>query len=375
VTIFGDQGDPAERPRMPRRARAGWIVLIVALVLGLIMSFLPAPYVIEQPGPVFNTLGTQDQNGTQVPLISISGAQTYPTSGALDMLTVSAVGTREQPVSWFQVLTSWFDSSKAATPIDLIYPPDVTTDESNQQNAALMVDSQQEATAAALTQLGVPFTTNVSVAAVSTGGPSDGVLAVGDEIVSVNGVDPASVDQLRASLAANGTSTPATVVVRHSDGTEATLQITPTIPSGSTAPALGISASYTYDFPFTVDIQLNNVGGPSAGMMFALGIIDMLTPGQLNGGQNVAGTGTIDAAGDVGAIGGIRQKMFGARDAGATWFLAPASNCNEVRGHVPDGLTVFAVSKLQDSITALDAIASGGDTSSLPTCDTVPATP
>ncbi len=367
------------RPRTSRRVRTGWTLLVTALVLGLVMSFLPTPYVIEQPGPVFNTLGTQQQNGEDVPLISITGAETYPTAGTLDMLTVSVRGNRENRPSWAEVISAWFDSSKAVIPIDQVYPPTVTTEERDQQNATLMVDSQQEAVAAALTEQGIAFDTNVSVAAVDPAGPAADALQAGDVILSVNGETPSDVEALRAALAANGTDAPATLVVRRTaeDGTssEATLSITPTISAETGAPALGVSVGYSYDFPFDVEIQLNDVGGPSAGMMFALGIIDMLTPGELNGGQNVAGTGTIDAAGDVGGIGGIRQKLYGARDAGATWFLAPASNCNEVVGHVPDGITVFAVSALSDSMTALETIASGGDTSALTTCEAVQSTP
>ena len=125
--------------------------------------------------------------------------------------------------------------------------------------------------------------------------------------------------------------------------------------------------SVTYDFPFEVQIQLDKVGGPSAGMMFALGIIDKLTPGQLQGGENVAGTGTIDQSGAVGPIGGIQQKLHGALESGATWFLAPADNCDEVTGNIPDGLTVFSVSTLDQALTALEGIKTG-DTSDLPTC-------
>ena len=133
-------------------------------------------------------------------------------------------------------------------------------------------------------------------------------------------------------------------------------------------PIIGVFVGGDYEFPIEVRIQLENVGGPSAGMMFALGIIDKLTPGELNGGENVAGTGPISGSGEVGAIGGIRQKMWGAVRSGADWFLAPASNCGEVVGHVPSGLTVFAVATLDDALTALSAIADGADTASLPTC-------
>ena len=104
------------------------------------------------------------------------------------------------------------------------------------------------------------------------------------------------------------------------------------------------------------------------GMPSGIGIIDTMTPGKLNGGENVAGTGTIEASGAVGPIGGIRQKLFGARDGGATVFLAPESNCDEVVGHVPAGLDVYSTSTLEQSLEILEVIADGGDTSDLPVC-------
>jgi PDZ domain-containing protein len=131
---------------------------------------------------------------------------------------------------------------------------------------------------------------------------------------------------------------------------------------------IGIYAAIAYDYPFDVKIQLDNVGGPSAGQMFALGIIDKLTEGSLTGGRHVAGTGTIDDQGAIGRIGGIRQKMSGAHRAGATIFFAPRGDCDEVVGHVPDGLSVYAVSTLKESLHDLEVIRSGGDTSALRTC-------
>jgi PDZ domain-containing protein len=151
-----------------------------------------------------------------------------------------------------------------------------------------------------------------------------------------------------------------------------TAQIKPSLSGGpDPQPQVGVYLTEAFSFPFQVKIQLQDVGGPSAGQMFALGIIDKLTDGQLNGGKHVAGTGTITASGTVGAIGGIRPKMYGARNAGATYFLAPASNCggnDGVRGHIPAGLTVFATSTLKQSIADLKAIASGTGLGSLPTC-------
>jgi PDZ domain-containing protein len=131
---------------------------------------------------------------------------------------------------------------------------------------------------------------------------------------------------------------------------------------------LGVLIDPNYRFPIEVDIKIENIGGPSAGMMFSLGVIDKLTPGPMTGGRKIAGTGTIDSSGEVGPIGGIQQKLVGARDAGAEWFLAPADNCREVVGHVPAGLRVVKVSTLHEAHVAVETIGEGKDTSRLPTC-------
>ncbi len=193
-----------------------------------------------------------------------------------------------------------------------------------------MVDSQQDAIAAALNELGYTYPQEVVVKQIIKGSPADGVLKVNDEIITVNGVHVPGVQTLRDLLKANGTSKPASIgIIR--DGAASTVQVTPE-KSGPTV-IVGIGAGMHYTFPFDVKIQLNNVGGPSAGQMFALGIIDKLTPGKLNGGEHVAGTGTIDNEGNVGAIGGIRQKMYGARGAGRQ--LVPRAPVELRRGDGP----------------------------------------
>ena len=136
---------------------------------------------------------------------------------------------------------------------------------------------------------------------------------------------------------------------------------------GEPGSKLGIYLSVAPTLPVDIAFNLEGIGGPSAGMMFSLGIIDRMTPGDMTGGNAVAGTGTMSYDGRVGAIGGIAQKMWGAHDDGAQWFLAPADNCSDVVGHVPDGLHVVSVSTRDEAVTALSSIASGsGDT--LPTC-------
>ena len=362
--------EPAPRQRMSRRTVAGVWALTVAMVVLLIITFLPTSYVIQRPGPVYNTLGTaKNADGEEVPLISVEGARTYPTDGALDLLTVQVQGNRERTPSWFELATAWFDPSRAVMPIDAIFPADQTTQERQEESAAMMVDSQQEATAAALTELGYDVGAELSVHSVIDGAAAEGILEEGDLILEANGDDLTDVSSLR-SVVNEAEGDPVELLIER-DGEQQTVEVTPketTADDGEKTWVLGVNLMTDYDFPIDVTIQLNNVGGPSAGMMFALGIIDTLTPGELNGGEQVAGTGTITADGQVGPIGGIRQKMWGALDAGADWFLAPEANCDEVVGHIPGDLRVFSVEDLDDSLAVLDAVREDGDLDALPTC-------
>lgn len=360
---------PAPRRRMSRGALVGVWALAIALVVLLLITFLPTSYVIQRPGPVYNTLGTAaSAEGEQVPLISIEGAETYPTEGALDLLTVQVVGNRERTPSWFELAMAWFDPTKAVLPIDVIFPADTTTEERNSESAAMMVDSQQEATAAALTELGYDLAATLTVHSIREESAAEGVLQEGDVILTANGEPVTDALTLREIVNA-GDGEPVELAFER-DGEAMTGSIVPREAEVDGEPTLllGINLMTQYDFPIDVTIQLNNVGGPSAGMMFALGIIDTLTPEELNGGENVAGTGTITADGTVGPIGGIRQKLWGAKDAGADWFLAPEANCDEVVGHVPDGLHVFSVETLDDALDALEVVRDGGDVAALPTC-------
>lgn len=331
-------------------------------------SFLPTPYVIQQPGPVFDTLGTVEIDDKEVPLIDID-AETYPTEGSLDMLTVSVVGSRETRPNWFSVVQAWFDSSKAVLPLDSVYPEGVTLEQSREESRIEMENSQHDAVAAALRQLGYEVPTTLTVAAIEKGFPADGALEVGDQIVTVNGESFEDVALMREELAANGTDKPATIVILR-DGEERTVEITPVASELTGTPVVGIAVQVSYDLPVDVTIRLDKVGGPSAGMMFALGIYDKLTPGDETGGERIAGTGTITGTGEVGAIGGVRQKMYGALNAGADWMLVPASNCSDVAGNEPSGISVFAVATLDEALTALEGIRSG-TTDELTTCEVV----
>lgn len=371
MTLFDEDViiTPAPRRRMSRGMVAGIWSLTVALIVLLVITFLPTSYVIQQPGPVYNTLGTAEAaDGTQVPLISVEGAETFPTEGALDLLTVQVRGNREQTPSWVELATAWFNPSRAVLPIDSVYPVGQSTEERNEESAAMMVDSQKEATAAALTELGYDVDAMLTVYSFTEDSASAGILEEGDVILEADGETPGDAADLREIVGAAG-GEPVELTIER-DGDEQTVSITPREAEvdGETLWLIGVTLTNDFEFPIDVTIQLNNVGGPSAGMMFALGIIDTLTPDQLNGGETVAGTGTIDAEGVVGPIGGIRQKMWGAVGAGADWFLAPAANCDEVVGSVPGGLQVFAVETLDDALDVLEAVRDDGDLDRLPVC-------
>jgi PDZ domain-containing protein len=372
VALFDENTtiEPAPRQRMSRRTLVGVWALAVAMVVLLVITFLPTSYVIQRPGPVYNTLGTaENADGEEVPLISVEGAETFPTDGTLDLLTVQVQGNRERTPSWFELAMAWFDPTRAVMPIDAIFPPGQTTDDRNEQSAQMMVDSQHEATAAALIELGYDVGAQLAVYSVTDDAAAAGILEEGDLILEANGETLTDVSALR-TIINEGDGAPVELLIER-DGQQQTVEVTPketTDEDGKTSWILGVNLTTDYDFPIDVTIQLNNVGGPSAGMMFALGIIDTLTPGELNGGEQVAGTGTITADGEVGPIGGIRQKMWGAVDAGAEWFLAPEANCDEVVGHVPGDLRVFSVEDLDDALAVLDAVREDGDLDALPTC-------
>ncbi len=349
---------PDVRPRRVRRA--GWVGLGIAAVASLALALLPSPYVVEAPGPTFDTLGATDAG----PLITIDGAETYPTEGELRLLTVSLLGNPQRPLTWIDVAEAYLDPSDSIIPMAAAFPPDLSVEQSNEAGRIEMQNSQSAAVAAALLHEDFEVESDVRIAGVIPGSPAEGLLEEGDRILRVNGEAVYDVFSIRASIAA--VDGPTTLEIQRGDEV-LSVEVTPAVEDGQKI--VGIYPSNEFVFPFDVDIQLPNVGGPSAGMMFALGVVDELTPGAMTAGTRWAGTGTIAALGDVGPIGGIVQKMHGAVDAGATHFLAPVENCGEVAGHVPDGLTVFAVDTLDDAVAAVEAVAMSADTAGLPTCE------
>ncbi|MFM1952923.1 MAG: hypothetical protein RL187_132 [Actinomycetota bacterium] len=359
------QGDPTEHVQSRSRV-AGWLMLAFTFLIILGLSFFPAPYVIDNPGPTYDTLGAVPVGDDEMDLIQISGDATYESTGSLLLTTVTRSGNPESLPGWFDVMVGWFDPTRTVIPVDVAYPPGISLEQNREAAAIEMENSQQEAVAAALSYLGVPYTSKLVVSQALEGGPSEGVLLPGDIVLSASGIAVESVTQLREIIAESGVMTPLEMSVER-EGQPVTVEILPRMSEGSErVPMIGILVSGTYEFPVDVDIALENVGGPSAGVMFALGIVEKMTPYDLTGGRIIAGSGTITAEGEVGPVGGIRHKLFGAHNAGAQWFLAPVDNCPDVIGHIPAGLTVIPVSTLADATRALELIETGG---ALPSCE------
>lgn len=368
MSLFTDDAHAAADARL-RGRRVGWLLLALTLFGVFGLAVLPSPYVIERPGPVFDTLGVVTIEGDEVPLIQIPTEPTFDTTGSLSLLTVNVFGNREQSPSWFDVMRAWVDPSQSVVPVDSIFPPGVSTEQRREQSRLDMENSKQEAIAAALRAIGEPYESQLRVADIVPDSPAEGTLRSDDIILTVADESVRDVTALRAAIAAHGTAGPVEIGIRRS-GSDRTVSITPVLSDGEPrVPVIGVLIAGEYVFPFDVEIQLDNVGGPSAGMMFALGIIDKLTPGSLAGGADVAGTGTIAADGTVGAIGGVVQKMHGAVGAGADWFLTPVANCADVAGNVPAGLEVFAVTTLDDAIRVLQAIADDSGLDDLARCE------
>jgi PDZ domain-containing protein len=335
--------------------------LIVAgglfVALFLLALTLPVPYVVLSPGPTFNTLGSDD-SGAQI--IVIKGKAANHTTGHLNMTTVD-VSTHT--LTAFQALDGWLLKDQVVVPRSSEFPPGQSQQQVDQQNKQDFTQSQDSATAAASCELGYPK--RFGVQTVVGGSPAQGKLQPGDILQSLNGQAISGDPQLRMLLAKLSPGTQVSISVLRA-GTPTTLALKLGSAAGRSGGVIGIDVGTVCAAPFTVDLGLGNqIGGPSAGMMFALGIIDEVGPYNLTDGAFIAGTGTIDPTGAVGAIGGIQLKMIAARKAGATVFLAPAGNCSDVRGATPKGLSVIKVATLHEAVQDLLALQKG---QSVPRC-------
>ncbi|MGO1537875.1 MAG: YlbL family protein [Leucobacter sp.] len=353
------------------RRRMRWLLAATGLaVIVLLAALIPSPYAIERPGPVVNTLSDVTIEDTTGPVIEIEGADTYPTEGALNLLTVTIVGSNEHPASWLSLIPTLVDDSQRAVRLSELYPEELTDADRQNMNTAMMNSSQRDATAAALSALGEQVPATLRVAGVAEGGPAEGVLRDGDIVLRAGGQTVDDYELLRDIIADSGAGTPLNVEVER-DGATVTEHLTPEVLADSDAPMLGVGIASEYDLPVEAEISLDEIGGPSAGMIFALAIYDQLTPGTLTGGLSVSGTGTITGAGSVGAIGGLEQKLWGAARAGTDLFLLSNENCGDLPSGLPSDtdMLIAPVATLEEAISATETVTDGGTPPGIEVCE------
>ena len=323
----------------------------------------PVPYVFFKPGVPDDISGS---------LISIKKATTYPINGKL-YITSILVTNPDAPVFGAETLFNWAVGPNVVLPRTVVYPDRVNDQNESSQSQEEMANSQVSATSAALRYLGYPVIDHYVIKGFRAYSAAKGKLQVGDQVVAIDGKAIGNINEIRESYATKKVGDNLAITVRRKDSggllsaktVNVTLVANQDSPQQSSAPKpfIGILVGIDAELPIDVKFNLDNVGGPSAGLMFAIGIVDKLTSEDLVRGRSIAGTGTISADGEVDAIGGIEEKIIGASRKGATIFLAPRANCPDIR-HYAKGLQVIPVSTLAEAISVLRA----PDDSKFPRC-------
>jgi PDZ domain-containing protein len=350
---------------MSRRGLTFVVAGFLTAVLAVLATVMPVPYVVLVPGPVTDTLGNVP--GGDEPLVTVKGAPTYDVDGHLYLTTVGVVpGDCDDHPTLLQALRAWFDRTEAVQPHQVICPPDKSAEDVDKENQLQMTLSQRDAITAALFELGrKPVEQHVLVQEIAADSPAAKVLQGGDAIVEIDGTAVQTVEDIRSAITAHSPGETVAMTIER-DGSKRDVTVgTVDAKDGSHRPVVGITA-FSRQATFrgikvSIGVNPEDVGGPSAGLAFALAIVDRMTDGELTGGRTVASTGTIDGFGKVGPIGGIQQKIAGAKQAGATVFLVPAEDCADAVDVAPSSMTLVRVSTLHEAVTSLSAVVEGSD--------------
>jgi PDZ domain-containing protein len=242
-------------------------------------------------------------------------------------------------------------------PEHAIVPPGTNFSDRRRQNLRQMDRSQEIAAAVALRELGYDVEADPAgalVVAVASDAPAAGKLEPTDVIVGVDGKPARTPDDLRRLIATHEIGESVELRVRAGGATRTVEVGTVESPIEKGRPIIGVQVeqSAEIELPLEVEIDLGSVGGPSAGLAFALDIVDELRP-DVDRGYEIAATGEIELDGGVAAIGGVKQKTIGARRAGVDVFLVPAGdNAEEARRHAA-GLRIIAVDNFQQALRSL----------------------
>jgi PDZ domain-containing protein len=349
------------RSSITRQTVTAFAAAAVFVALSVLVAVLPVPYVTWSPGQAREVLGEEAE-----PIIAIDDVQTFPTTGELDMTVVSTT-TADSRLSLPQALVAYWRPEHDALPREAIYPPGKSVQDVESDDAELMVDAQDDAVVAALRAAGQPVEQLPAVASVTVGSPAQTRLRAGDLIVSVGGTPTRTREEVQAAVRRARATVPLDFVVLR-DKVRTDVRVVPAEQASGAGVQIGITIGSGYSYRPRISYDLGQkIGGPSAGLVFALAIFDKTTPGELFAGQHVAGTGTIDPEGVVGGIGGIQEKIAGAEDAGATTFLVPAPNCGDLAG-VSTSMRLVKVTTLGDAISSVRALGASGPAAQVPTC-------
>lgn len=362
---LGDAGDGhvvfAPRPKLPKWPFVlGAILLLIGFALNWLAN-LQVDYFALSPGPV-NDVGDY---------VTVTGQESVEDAGELFFLTVSL-----KEITALEYLGAWLDKEVTLSPRENIRPAGVSQEELTRQNLALMEGSKRAAIFVALTHLGYEpqlIGSGAKISGTIDGTAADGVLQDDDVIVEIDGIEVEFAGDAAGALGGKLPGTEVRLVIDRptEDGSLERLEIGLVL-----GPFLAIDedgnrivdedrgmigvlledADVEELFPVDVVIDTQNIGGPSAGLMFTLEMINQLSAEDITRDQRIAGTGTISRDGAVGAIGGVRQKVFGAIRAGAGYVLVPAANYEDAVSAAGDDITVVRVETIDDALEFLDTL-------------------
>lgn len=345
---------------MSQRMIAVCIAGPLALILGGIALSVPLPYASYSPGPTFDVLG---KDSDEAELVQVDGHKAYYDEGQIRFTTVVASSYGDK-LSLGDALARWLDPDKAVVPYEVVHPPARSAEEEEAQGAIQMTTSQDVAKAVALTELGYDIPSAVQVAYVDPKGPAYDKLLVRDIFKEVDGEPVTKGEEIVAAVRKHEDLTNVELKIQRGKD-ELMVRVKPEIDDGT--PRVGVTLGMGYEFPFEIRLRVDQtVGGPSAGLMFALAIYDTLTPGSLTGGATIAGTGELLPDGSVGPIGGVEQKIAGAQEAGAQLFFVPKDNCPDVTDLDTD-LRLVKATTMHEARLALEKWVEDPD-AELPTC-------
>ncbi|GAA4904291.1 PDZ domain-containing protein [Stackebrandtia albiflava] len=348
------------------------MTVLLGAVMVCLLTFtalqMRVAYVALGPGRTVDALGEYQYVGADeqvhtATLITADPEYSSDSEGQLRLVTVEI----HDRIDLVRALYYWIHGDYAVIPREFQYPDDRDREEIQQEQRQMWVNSQSSAETAALRALGYPV--SLLVTSVDAESPSHGELVNGDVITEVAGEEVTSQQRLVELLTAEVSEAPGETIplTVDRDGEAEAAEVVPEEMSDGTVVLPGVTVEPVQEDPFGLEVNDDEIGigGPSAGLVFALAMIDRVTPEDLTGGLVVAGTGEIDEDGNVGAIGGVAQKVVGAKEDGATVFLTPADNCATAKANAPDGLLLVKVDTLDGALDALTALRDGGTP---PTC-------